>query len=108
MVMSDSKTNIQVSREMRDFLSSRGRKGESYDDILKKLLRTTYDWDNVYKTSIPVQTREGIQYIDVIMPKLSSIYIDSDEYCDVLSSICEKKDIEMLDESEVPFFNEHF
>lgn len=103
-----SKTNIQISREMRDFLSSRGKKGESYDDILKKLLKITYDWDNVYQGSIPVKTRDGIYYIDVIMPKLSSIHIDGDEYCNVLSSICEENNIEMLDESEVLFFNEHF
>lgn len=107
MIM-NGKTNIQVSREMRDFLSSRGRKGESYDDILKKLLRTTYDWDNVYKTSIPVQTRDGTHYIDIIMPKLDSIHIDGDEYCDVIARVCEDNDIEMLDESEVPYFNEHF
>ena len=106
--MGEGKTNIQVSREMRDFLSSHGKKGESYDQILRKLLKTSYDWDNVYRGSIPVQTRDGIQYIDVIMPKLSSIHIDSDEYCDVLSSICEENNIEILDESEVLFFNDHF
>ena len=108
MGMNEGKTNIQVSREMRDFLSSKGKKGESYDGILKKLLKTTYDWDNVYQTSIPVKTRKGIYYIDVIMPKLDSIHIDGDEYCDVIASVCEDNDIEILDESEVPFFNEHF
>ena len=106
--MGEGKTNIQVSREMRDFLSSHGKKGESYDQILRKLLKTSYDWDNVYQGSIPVQTRNGIYYIDVIMPKMDSIHIDGDEYCNVLSSICEENNIEMLDESEVPFFNDHF
>lgn len=104
----NEKTNIQISREMRNFLSSRGKKGESYDDILRKLLKVSYDWDNVYQTSIPVKTREGIYYIDIILPKLNSIHINSDEYCNVLSSICEENNIEILDESEVPFFNEHF
>ena len=102
------KTNIQVSREMRDFLSSHGKKGESYDDILRKLLKTVYDWENVYQTSIPVQTRDNIQYIDVIVPKLNSIHIDGTEYCDAIASICEESDIEILDEREVPFFNKHF
>lgn len=99
----DSKTNIQVSREMRDFLSSRGKKGESYDDILRKLLKTSYDWDNVYQTSIPVKTRKGIYYIDVIMPKLSSIYIDGNEYHDVIARVCEDNDIEILGEEYAPF-----
>ena len=103
------KTNIQVSREMRDFLSSKGKKGESYDDILKKLLKTTYEWDEVYQTSIPVRTRDGIRYIDVIIPKSrSSIYIDEDEYHDVIARVCEDNKIEILDESEAPFSNQSF
>ena len=106
--MMKGKTTIQVSRELKKFLDSRGKKGESYDDILRKLLKTSYDRDNVYQRSIPVQSRNGIQYIDVIMPKMDSIHIDSDEYCNVLSSICEENNIEILDESEVPFFNDHF
>lgn len=32
------KTNIQVSREVRDYLADLGKKGESYDDILQKLI----------------------------------------------------------------------
>lgn len=102
------KTTIQVSRELKKFLDSKGKKGESYDQILRKLLKTSYDQDNVYRGSIPVQTRDGIQYIDVIMPKMDSIHIDGDEYCNTISSICEENNIEILDESEVPFFNDHF
>ena len=34
----NGKTNIQVSRETRDYLASLGKKGESYDDILQKLI----------------------------------------------------------------------
>lgn len=34
----DSKTNIQVSRETRDYLLKLGRKGDTYDDIIRRLL----------------------------------------------------------------------
>lgn len=34
----DGKTNIQVSRETRDYLAKLGRKGDSYDYIIRKLL----------------------------------------------------------------------
>jgi len=33
-----SKTNIQVSRETRDYLAKLGRKGDTYDDIIRRLL----------------------------------------------------------------------
>lgn len=36
--MIDSKTNIQVSRETRNRLASLGRKDDTYDDIIRKLL----------------------------------------------------------------------
>jgi hypothetical protein len=31
-------TTIQIAEETRDALKRRGRKGETYDDIIKKLL----------------------------------------------------------------------
>ena len=34
----DSKTNIQVSRETRNYLAKLGKKGDSYDYIIRKLL----------------------------------------------------------------------
>lgn len=34
----ERKTNIQVSISTRDALIEMGRKGDSYDDIIKKLL----------------------------------------------------------------------
>lgn len=102
--MNEGKTNIQVSREMRDFLSSKGKKGESYDDILRKLLKTTYDWEKVYQTSIPVKTKNGIRYIDVIIPKtIGSIYISGSEFTDTIGSLCEDNDIEILGEEYAPF-----
>lgn len=33
-----SKTNIQVSRETRDRLAELGRKDDTYDDIIKRLI----------------------------------------------------------------------
>lgn len=37
--MHDISTTIAVSKEFREWLKSRGTKGESYEDIIKKLLR---------------------------------------------------------------------
>ena len=34
----DSKTNIQVSRATRDVLAKLGSKGDTYDDIIKRLI----------------------------------------------------------------------
>jgi len=34
------RTSIQVSREFRDWLESKGKKGESYEDIIKRLLKS--------------------------------------------------------------------
>jgi hypothetical protein len=34
------RTSIQVSKEFRDWLESRGKKGESYEDIIKRLLKS--------------------------------------------------------------------
>jgi hypothetical protein len=33
------RTSIQVSRAFRDWLESKGKKGESYEDIIKRLLQ---------------------------------------------------------------------
>ena len=33
-----SKTNIQVSRETRDYLAKLGNKGDTYDTIIRRLL----------------------------------------------------------------------
>lgn len=32
------KTNIQVSRETREYLLKLGKKGDTYDDIIRRLL----------------------------------------------------------------------
>ncbi|HJX49839.1 MAG TPA: hypothetical protein VJ438_00060 [Candidatus Nanoarchaeia archaeon] len=32
------RTSIQISREFRDWLESKGKKGESFEDIIKRLL----------------------------------------------------------------------
>ena len=34
------RTSIQISKEFRDWLESRGKKGESYEDIIKRLLKS--------------------------------------------------------------------
>jgi len=36
--MSESKTNIQVTRKTRDYLAKLGQKGDTYDDIIRRLL----------------------------------------------------------------------
>lgn len=40
-----SKINIQVSRETHKELSKIGRKGQSFDDIVKKLIKFYNDYD---------------------------------------------------------------
>jgi len=35
----DSKTNIQVSRDTRNELAMMGKKGDTYDDIIRMLIR---------------------------------------------------------------------
>jgi len=34
------RTSIQVSKEFRNWLEAKGKKGESYEDIIKRLLKT--------------------------------------------------------------------
>ena len=36
--MMDGKTNIQISRKTRDRLVELGKKGDTYDDIIRQLL----------------------------------------------------------------------
>ena len=38
MIRMSGKTNIQVSRETKDYLTKLGRKGDTYDDIIRRLL----------------------------------------------------------------------
>ena len=35
-------TTIPVSREFHDWLKSKGKKGESYEDIIKKMLKPEF------------------------------------------------------------------
>ena len=35
-----SRTSIQVSREFRNWLESKGKKGETYEGIIKRLIKT--------------------------------------------------------------------
>ena len=35
-------TTISVSKEFHDWLKSKGRKGESYEDIIKKMLKQDF------------------------------------------------------------------
>ena len=96
----DKSTTIRVKESTKERLNQLGHKGMSYDDIIRKVTKVTYNWDRVYRTSIPVRTRNGIQYIDVIMPKMSSIFIDGDEYTDAIASICEENGIEIIPDEE--------
>jgi len=34
------RTSIQISKKFKDWLESKGKKGESYEDIIKRLLKT--------------------------------------------------------------------
>jgi len=33
------RTSIQISKQFKDLLESKGKKGESYEDIIKRLLK---------------------------------------------------------------------
>lgn len=33
------KTQIQISTDLRDYLSEQGNKGESYDEVIKRLIK---------------------------------------------------------------------
>ena len=35
-----SRTSIQVSREFRNWLEAKGKKGETYEAIIKRLIKT--------------------------------------------------------------------
>lgn len=105
----DSKTNIQVSRTTRDALANLGKKGDSYDGILRKLMKRTYDWDRVHVVSVPFYTGKSIQYMDVIIPKVDAMNIDPDEFTDAVGSVCEENNIRIIPDDEVPYFkNDHF
>ena len=108
MMKPTKRTTIQVSQDCKDALAALGNKGDTYEDILHKLMKTVYDWDNVYKVSVPFSTDKGIQYMDVIIPKVDAMHIDEDEFRDCIGKVCEDNDIKILDDSEVPFFNDHF
>ena len=41
ILMADT-TTIPISKEFHDWLKSKGRKGESYEDVIKKLLKSEY------------------------------------------------------------------
>ena len=35
-----TRTSIQVSKEFKDWLESKGKKGETYETIIKRLIKT--------------------------------------------------------------------
>ncbi len=42
LIKAMASTTISVSKEFRDWLKSKGMKGESYEDIIRKLLKPEY------------------------------------------------------------------
>ena len=109
MMKPTKRTTIQVSQDCKDALAALGNKGDTYEDILRKLMKTVYDWDNVHKISVPFCTDKSIQYMDVIIPKVDAMHIDEDEFRDCIGKICEDNNIRILEASEVPYFNnDHF
>ena len=90
----DKSTTIRVKESTKEILNKLGHKGMSYDDIIRDLTKTVYNWDKVLKTSVPVKTKTGIQYIDIIMPKMSSIEIDGADFEDAIGSLCDENGIE--------------
>ena len=37
-----TETTISVSKEFHDWLKSKGKKGESYEDVIKKMLKSEF------------------------------------------------------------------
>lgn len=107
--MISKRTTIQVSQECKDAIAAFGKKGDSYEDILWTFLKgPMYHWENVHRISMPFSTEKGIEYMDIIIPKVDAMHIDEDEFRDCIGKVCEDNDIKILDDSEVPFFNDHF
>ena len=106
--MVSKRTTIQVSQECKDALAALGGKGDTYEDILRRLMRRVYDWDNVYTVSVPFSTDKGIQHMDVIIPKVDAMNVSISEFKDSVAKVCEENDIRILDDSEVPYYDNHF
>ena len=71
-------------------------------------MQKEYKWDNVHIISVPISTRNGQTYVDLIVPKVKSMYVDKDELASGLYQIAEKNNIELLSKNDVPFFNNSF
>ena len=96
-----SKTNIQVSREVRDALASLGKKGDSYDDILHRILEGgVYNSDNIFKTSVPFKSENGILHMDVIIPKCTAIEVPDVDFVSAVRGVIEDNDLEELDDGD--------
>ena len=53
-------------------------------------MKIEYKWDNVHIISVPISTRSGQVYVDLIVPKVKSMYVDKDELASGLYQIAEK------------------
>ena len=43
LIASMTDTTISVSKEFHDWLLSKGKKGESYEDVIKKMLKSEFE-----------------------------------------------------------------
>ena len=102
-------TTIRVSRETKNKLEQVGHKNQSFDDIVRLGAMELFNKNNVHIINVPVSTRNGIEYIEIRVPKhLKSFHVDKGALSDAIYGIAEDNNIEILSDEEVPFFNDKF
>ncbi len=90
-------TTIRISRETKRELEAVGHKGETFDSLVHKGAVELFNKSNHHIINVPMQTKTGIIYIEVRIPKsITSLNIDCDELSDCINSLCEENDIEIL------------
>ena len=64
---------------------------------------------NVLRTTAQLSGRNGLVDVEIRIPKsTSALNVDSDELGDALAGLLDENGIDMLDDDDVPFFNNNF
>ena len=95
MVMNERKINIQLKKSTHNRLCDIGAKGQTFDDIVDRLLMNE---ENFFTHNMPVETPTGVEYIEIRVPrhikKIVSTNIMGMEFKDALDALCEENGIE--------------
>ena len=91
----ERKINIQLKKTTHQRLCDLGSKGQTFDDIVDKLLLSE---ENFFTYNMPIETPKGIEYLEIRIPKhiekIISTNIMGMEFKDALSALCEENGIE--------------